>query len=253
MSRSHILSASILTLGLLGAGFSLSHGIRMIKDSNRTLSVKGLAERAVVSDLGIWEMNYREVGNDLIQINQKLSQDKIACEKFLKSQGFTSEEMIPMSLKIDDRLANIYDNSNTSEKKLRFVVTTGIRVRTNKVQQLKIAAENASALMQQGIPLAFDAAQIPNPSYYFTGLDAIRPEMLSNAIQSARQVAGQFEKDAGVEITGVQKANQGIFQIISADASSASNDDGNQNALSNINKRVRLVTTIEYSIKNKTP
>ena len=57
-----ILCSLILGIGVLGAGYSVGKGLYLIKKMNRTVTVKGLAEQDVTSNLGIWEINYKKWG-----------------------------------------------------------------------------------------------------------------------------------------------------------------------------------------------
>lgn len=242
----------ILGIGILGAGFSIGKGIYLIKKMSQTVTVKGLAEQNVKSDLGIWEINYKEVGNDLVQLDQRLQQDQQTVIAFLKTQGFGENEIDLTQLKVEDRLANIYNQTNTQNtNEQRYVVTAGVRIRSVKVDLIEKTVQIIDKLLQQGVPLAFDASMLsPNPSYYYTQLDTIRPSMLADATKSARVVAEQFAKDADAKLVGIQHASQGVFQIMGRDTSTMSADwNSNQNALGSIDKKVRLVTTIDYRLK----
>ena len=242
----------ILGLGILGAGYSVGKGIYLIKKMNQTVTVKGLAEQNVKSDLGIWEINYKEVGNDLNQLDQRLQRDQEIVTGFLKGQGFVETEINRTQLKVEDRFANIYNQTPTSNtNNQRYVVTGGVRLRSTNVDRIDKTVQAVDKLLQQGVPLTFDASQLsPNPSYYYTQLDSIRPSMLAEATKSARIVADQFAKDAGAKLAGIQRASQGVFQIMGRDTSTLSADwNSNQNALGSIEKKVRLVTTIDYHIK----
>lgn len=74
--------------------------------------------------------------------------------------------------------------------------------------------------------------------------------MLADATRSARTVAQQFAKDSGSHLGHIQTASQGVFQIMSSDTSTMNADWNNvQTALGSINKKVRLVTTINYQLQ----
>lgn len=242
----------LLSLGIVGAGYSIGKGMYLIKKMGRTVTVKGLAEQAVKSDLGIWEINYREVGSDLVQIDQRLQHDLEVVTGFLKQQGFTDQEIERTQLKVEDRLANIYNQSTTqNDNGPRYVVTTGVRVRSTNVDLIQQTVQMTEKLLQQGIQLAFDVGLLnPNPSFYYTQLDSIRPKMLSEATKSAHIIAEQFAKDSQSKLGPIQRASQGVFQIMGRDTSTMSADwNSNQNAMGSIDKKVRLVTTIDYVLK----
>lgn len=243
-----IISAIILSLGFVGAGFNIGKGFRRMA---RTVTVKGLAEQDVRSDLGIFEINYRELGNDLVQLDQKILHDQQLATEFLKQQGFNDNEIYRSQLRIEDRLANTYNQTNESTTQPRYVVTGGIILRSKNVDVIDKTTQLTDKLLLQGVPLTFDASSLsPNPSYYFTQLDSIRPAMLATATKSAYSIANQFAEDSGVRLGGIQRASQGVFQIMGRDTSTmSSNWSSDQNALGSIDKKVRLVTTIDYRLK----
>jgi hypothetical protein len=246
-----IISALILSLGIFGAGLSVGKAFYWARGLNRTVTVKGIAERDVKSDLGVWEINYREVGNDLAALDKNIQRDQLAVIEFLKQQKFTSHETEIQPAKVEDRLANIYNQTNTGVTSDRYVVTSGVRVRTERVNLIQQANQLTRNLLQQGIPVFFDSVTLnPNPSYYFNNLDAIRPAMLAETTRSARLVAEQFAKDSNTQLKGIQHASQGIFQIMGRDSSTLSADwNSNQSALGSVDKKVRLVTTIDYRLR----
>lgn len=248
---SFVLCAVILSVGFLGAGFSIGRGMYLVKKMTRTATVKGIAERDVKSDLGIWEINYREIGNDLVQLDQKLQHDREVVVTFLKEQGFTDTEINRSTLKVEDRFANVYSQTSQNPNDYRYVVTSGTRIRSDKVELIQKSVDMTDKLLQAGVPLAFDVSGLsPNPSYYYMGLDAIRPAMMADATKSARTVAEQFAKDSDCDLAGIQRASQGVFQIMSRDTSTMSADwSSNESALGSINKKVRLVTTLDYRLK----
>ncbi|EKD69927.1 MAG: hypothetical protein ACD_46C00695G0002 [uncultured bacterium] len=247
-----ILCTLILSIGIIGGGYSIGKGIYLIKKMSRTVTVKGISEMDVKSDLGIWEINYREVGNDLIKLDQQLMHNQQLVIEFLKQQGFTDQEIDRSQFKIEDRFANIYaQNNEKNANQPRYIVTGGVRVRSEKVGLIEKTVRLADTLIQQGVPLAFDYGMVsPNPSYYYMQLDKIRAPMMSDATKSAQVVAEQFAKDSNNTLGGVQRASQGVFQIMGRDTSTMSSDwNSNQSALGSIDKKVRLVTTIDYRLK----
>jgi hypothetical protein len=247
----YLVCALLLSIGILGAGYSIGKAVYLVKKMSRSVTVKGLAEKDVKSDLGIWEINYKEIGNDLIQLDQGIQKDEQVVIAFLKQQGFVDAEIDRTQFKVEDRMANIYSQANDTSKQPRFVITAGVRVRSEKVDLIQKTVQILDKVLQQGVPLAFDASSLsPNPSFYYTKLDQIRAGMLAEATKSAYVIAKQFAQDSDSKLAGIQRANQGVFQIMSRDTSTMSADwSSNQSALGSIDKKVRLVTTIDYQLK----
>lgn len=251
-STTSLIFAGILGIALIIAALKIGKGLQILRSTSPIVTVKGIAERDVLSDLGIWEINYREIGNELPKLDAQIQKDYDVTVQFLKSKGFHQEEIERTSFKIEDRLANMYlQNQSTTQDVNRYIVTAGIRVRSKNVALIRTISQVIDQLIQQGVAVAFDASSMsPNPSFYYTKLDEIRPEMMSEATKSAYLVAKQFAGDTSTRLDGIQRANQGIFQVMGRDTSTLSADwNTNQNALGSIEKRVRLVSTIDYRLK----
>jgi hypothetical protein len=78
------------------------------------------------------------------------------------------------------------------------------------------------------------------PTFVFTGLNALKPDMIAEATANAREGAEQFAADSGSRVGGIRRANQGVFQILPRDEV-----EGAQEA-KQLHKTVRVVSTLEY-------
>lgn len=246
---SYFILGLLIAVGLIGAGYFSGQAIAQLKASQKYLTVKGLSERNVKANLAAWEIDYREGDNDLSAANQRLQHDQQIVINYLHQKGFTDNEIELRAAKVNDLFSSTDSYSNSNNTKFRYIVTSGVRVRTTNVDLVQKVNQQTSELIQQGIPLSFSTSDYssdlnPNPSYYYTQLDSIRPQMLSESTQSAYTIAQQFAKDSDTKIIGISQASQGVFQIASRD--SASIDNGGQNEASSIYKKIRLVTTIQY-------
>ena len=83
-----------LLLGLVVGGWVLGESqIKDIKLADRYVTVKGLVERTVKSDMAIWPVSFKEAGNDLPQVFAKSEADKAAVLKFFAGQGIAPAEI----------------------------------------------------------------------------------------------------------------------------------------------------------------
>src|SRR5436309_10408504 len=82
----------LLALGLIIGGWALGAQIKATRLSDRYVTVKGLVERKVKSDLAIWALSYKEAGDDLSLVYGKTEADKKAILQFLDQQGIQSSE-----------------------------------------------------------------------------------------------------------------------------------------------------------------
>ncbi len=66
----------MVAIGFIVGCWVLGAQIKAIRLGDRYVSVRGLAERTVKSDLAIWPLDYREVGDDLPSAYSKTEADK---------------------------------------------------------------------------------------------------------------------------------------------------------------------------------
>lgn len=80
-------------------------------------------------------------------------------------------------------------------------------------------------------------------SYSFTGLNAIKPEMVAEATRDARAAAEQFAQDSGADVGVIRNATQGYFTIEARDG-----ETGGWGVSDTPFKKVRVVTTVNFSL-----
>lgn len=73
---SRIKESVVLALAIIGLGAFLYSAIVGVKDRDRVINVRGLAEREVKADFVIWPIVYKEVGNDLSAIHDAVQTAK---------------------------------------------------------------------------------------------------------------------------------------------------------------------------------
>jgi hypothetical protein len=79
----------------------------------------------------------------------------------------------------------------------RYIVEQQITVRTSRVDQVAVAAQKSMQLLQKGIALNSNPGQ--GLAYKFTGLNSIKPDMITEATRNARAAADRFASDSGAE------------------------------------------------------
>lgn len=75
-------------------------------------------------------------------------------------------------------------------------------------------------------------------NYEYVSFKKMKPEMMTEAIENAEQTAKQFAKNSNSPLNKIVSANQGEFSIEDRDANTP------------YIKRVRVVTTVTYSLKD---
>ncbi|HET9743879.1 MAG TPA: SIMPL domain-containing protein [Terriglobales bacterium] len=237
----------LLALGLILGGWLLGTEIKSTRLADRYVTVKGLAERRVKSDLAIWPLSYKETGDDLSALYAKTEADKKTILQFLDQQGIQPSEIDIGVINVVDTQANEYGGS--SRARYRYIVEQPVTVHTARVDQVAAAAQKTLLLLQKGIALSSNQGQAL--TFKFNGLNAIKPDMISEATRNARAAANRFAADSGSKVGSIRQAYQGVFSILPADQGSDTTEPGDYspaaaNADTSLMKTVRVVTTVEY-------
>src|SRR6516164_4631264 len=243
------LLGALLALGLIVGGWVLGAEIKATRLGDRYVTVKGLVERKVKSDLAIWPLSYKEAGDDLSSVYAKTEADRKVVLQFLDQEGIQSSEIELGVVHVVDTQANEYGGGNRAPH--RYIVEQGITVRTKRVDQVAVAAQKTMQLLQKGIILNSNPGQ--GLVYKFTGLNSIKPDMITEATRNARAAADRFASDSGSKVGSIRQANQGTFSILPADqggdAGGGEGGGGYYNADASLMKTVRIVTTVQYYLE----
>ena len=233
----------LLALGLIVGGWVLGAQIKATRLSDRYVTVKGLVERKVKSDLAVWPLTYKEAGDDLSLVYAKAESDKKAILEFLTDQGMQASEIELGVIRVVDTQANEYGGATRAAR--RYIVEQQITVRTSRVDQVVAAAQKTMLLLQKGIVLSTNPGQ--GLAYQFTGLNSIKPDMITEATRNARAAANRFAADSGSKVGSIRQANQGVFSILAADPGGDGGEGGgNFGGDSSVMKTVRVVTSVQY-------
>ena len=119
----------------------------------------------------------------------------------------------------------------------RYNITLVITVTSSNVDLVRSIIARQGELLKQGVAIvAADYDQQTN--YEYVSFKKMKPEMMTEAIENAEQTAKQFAKNSNSTLNKIVSANQGEFSIEDRDANTP------------YIKRVRVVTTVTYSLKD---
>jgi hypothetical protein len=225
-----------LAIGLILAGYFVAGAVMESRRGDRTVTVRGLAEREVRANLVVWPITFRGVGTDPAMLRERLQANESAVRLFLKGQGFSEEQITSRPPNTVDLEAQTFGNPG-AERPFRYVGSMTVVVQTTNVDQALTAMQSVGELLQQGVVLGGEEYGASRPDFQFTALNEIKPEMLKEANQNARQAAMKFADDSATAVGAIRRASQGLFEIRDRDANTPDI------------KVVRVVTTVEYFLK----
>ena len=233
------LLALILT-SILGG--SVVEGLRQFSTADRYVTVKGLATRDVAADLAVWSLTYTATGNDLAQTQALLDSDGHKLRTYLEAQGIAPADIRLQSVQVSDKLAQTYSSGDMAGP--RFVLAQTYIIRSAALDAVGKAAENIGELVKQGVVLGNpNGGYNSAPQYLFSTLNAIKPDMVTEATKNARDSAETLSQNAGETLGTIRRASQGQFEILPRDPVMGLGE-GEQRY-----KTIRVVVTVDYFLR----
>lgn len=230
-------AAIVVGGGIALGGWLIGEGFREGRSPVRIVTVKGLAEREARADLALWPMRFTATSDDLAAAQAELGRAEAEVFRFLNEGGIERDAIAIEGVEVTDLHAQPYRSGPVES---RYIVGERLMVRTEDVDAVRALSQEVGRLVEAGVVLT--AEGLGGPFYLFTRLNAIKPEMIAEATENARAGAEQFAADSGSRIAGIQRANQGLFQILPRD-----NAPGQSEELQ-LFKTIRVVSTIDYRL-----
>lgn len=227
---STIIAALILAIGLIAGGYLMGNGLVRAKQADRSVTMRGLAERNVTADLATWTLAYSANGGDLAANQAKIDQDTAAIMALLRSSGIDPAEVSVVGVNV-----NQYRNNDGSPN---ITIRQRLQLRTTSIAKAQRAFARQAELVRKGVALEDGSGMV----YSFTRLNDVKPAMIAAATKDARAAADQFAKDSGTTVGTIKQATQGYFSIGARDGDDRSGSD-------TPNQKVRVVTTIDFYLQ----
>ena len=238
MADSRLIPAAVfgglLAVGLIGGGALIGQGVVNARVGDRTVTVRGLAERDVQADLAVLPLRFTASGDVLSEVQGRIDADLAVVRRFLAAQGYPAETVSLGRLEVADRRSREYISQDGGP---RFILAQTVVVRTSDVGRVQETTRALNELVRQGVVLQ----DFNGPSYIFTRLNEVRPAMIAEATAAARSGAAQFAQDSGAPLGPIRQATQGSFEILPREGYGDSSQSPDQ--------RVRVVTTITYRLR----
>ncbi len=233
------IGAAVLALGIALGGWFVGEGFVKGRTADRYVTVKGISERDVEADIALWALGFVATDNDLAQAQARIQENRTQVMDFLVRHQIAAESVRIQGLEVTDTLADPYRNN---QNKSRYIVSMTLMVRSEQPELIERASQAVGELVQAGVVLSSSGGAARGPTYLYTGLSTLKPEMIAEATANARRAAEQFARDSGNRVGDIRRANQGIFVILARDRARGM-DEGSQRY-----KTVRVVSTVQYLV-----
>jgi len=236
MDRFNALTLALgVFLGLTALGWLIASAAIDVKEYERSVTVKGLAEEEFTADVVIWPIQFTLASNNLPSLYQDIDTNTGTIISFLTDQGIERQDITIGTPAITDKSAQQYGNQNRAE--FRYTGMQTVTVYSDAIETVREVMGKLSELGKQGIVLTGNNYQ-SQTEYLFTRLNEVKPAMIEDATRKAREVAEKFAEDSDSRLGKIRRASQGQFSI--------SPRDNNTPHI----KKVRVVSTIEYYLSD---
>lgn len=223
-------SAAVLAIGVIAGGYLLGDGLKRARAADRSVTVRGLAEKDVTADLATWSISYSATGTDLPTVRAEIDANTQELEAYFASLGFKPDALTPVGAGVNQYLNNGINN---------ITITQRMLLRTTDIARAQRAVAQQFDLVRRGVTLQEGSGM----RYSFTRLNDLKPPMVAAATRDARAAAEQFAKDSGAGVGGIKSATQGYFSIDPRDG------EGGDGSSDTPYKKVRVVTTVDFYLK----
>jgi hypothetical protein len=230
----------MLSLAFVLAGWLVGRGVERFRLADRSVAVKGVAERTVEADIGLWPLRLVSADNDLDLAQRKMERDRHTVLAFLARFGLDSTATELQGFEVVDTRANQYGGAMAPT---RFIINVTLMVRTREPAKIREAAQRVGDLVAAGVVLSSGGPGFGGPTYLFTKLNDLKPPMIAEATANARKAAEEFARQSGSAVGAIRRASQGVFEILPRDPSPGMMQE------SQMQKTLRVVTTVEYQLK----
>ena len=231
----------LLALGLVISAYLVTNLARDILMAHQIIKVRGYAEIPVESDLAIWRITVKAKDSNAAYAYPDLASHREETLSFLAENGVKPEEIAINPVQVRERKKRTEKGHETSDIEA-FQLSQVITVKSKDVHNISRIATSIADLLGEGVYLMTEM-----PGYYYTGVNALKSELLVEATKDARLRAKTLAEGSGANLGPLRAARQGIFSVQSAHASSIAEEAGDD--VSSIAKKITAVITFDYIMR----
>lgn len=231
----------ILALGIVVSSYILTSGIKEIKGSTNSLSVKGSAKKQITSDLAVWTGSFSLQSSSLFEAYQSLKDSEKKVKAYLINQGVMEQDIIFSSITTSTNYVML-PNGMYSNQIESYRLYQNVEIRSNDIGKITEISRNATDLINEGVEF-----QSNTPQYFYTKLSELKIDMIELATKDAKARAEKMLGATGNRVGTLKSAYVGIFQITPLYSDEIS--DYGMNDTTSIEKEITSVVTCEFEVQ----
>lgn len=212
--------------------------------SAEIISVTGLSEKDFASDQIVWQGSFSRQAYELRSAYAALKADEVEIKRYLNAVGIPDSSIVFSSIDVQRSYDTRYDDNGrmTGNVFNGYNLTGRVTVDSRNIPVVEKLSREITGLLEKGIELN----SIP-PSYYYSGLNELKIDLLAKAAADAKLRAETIAKNSDVGLGSLKKATMGVFQITGKN----SNEDYSYGGVFNTTskeKTASITLRVEYGV-----
>lgn len=186
---------------------------------NMTIEVKGYASKDITSDFADWTGSFSVKSESLQDAYNQIQSVQDQVKKQLVVFGAKEIQLEFSSIdtrKIFKQVQADYGYQNSDEV-IAYELTQTVFIESNDIEMIEKISKLSTNLISEGIN--FNSY---SPRYFYTKIDDLKLEMLSQSAQDAKNRAVQLAENTDADVGNLISASQGVFQITSKNSQEVS-------------------------------
>ncbi len=236
-----IIIAAAIIVGAIVVGGAYTYKYRV----QNTITVTGLAETEFTSDIVVWRGDVSTESADASRGYAKIEENKKKVLDFITSRGIDAGSVEFGFVNVNKNYESIYtaDGNYAGQRFTGYSLNQPFTVESKDVETIEGIMRDISSLIAQGVQM-----DLWSPSYYFSGLDGLKLDVIERATLDARERAERIADKSGCRLGKVKNARIGVFQITGANTDEEFTAGGSFNTSSRL-KKARITVRLEYLVK----
>lgn len=228
-----ILAVIIISLAIVGGAVCFGTLSRVLSTRD-LISVKGLSERVVRSDVGEIHIRIENKNTNLKALHQKRTADKNKTMDFLKKFGVTDDMIVGIQSDTSEQV-DYYG----SKKESYFLGKDCVHIKTSNVDLIGNLRSEIVNLSTEDVLISCDY------QYEFSKFQSLKLDMINEASKNAQDSAASAIRPYNSHITGIAYINQGEVSI-RAEHELESVQHWETQEKTSVNKKIRLVVSAGF-------
>lgn len=235
-------AAAIIAIGMILSAGIISKFFVKIRHE-QTITVKGSAEKHLVSGIGKFSCTYSVRGSSLKDAYDSLERTRKEVEAYLQKRGFSGEGVSVEPIRT--RKINKRDDQGREINVVEFFdLSQSIEVTSKNCELVRDVAQTMTELLKDGIDI-----YASSPEFFLADVNEMKLELLQAATQEGHRRAQTLAENAKGKVGSLISAKQGVFQITRRNSTDISGDG--MYDTSTIEKTAKVVVTLEYAVESK--